>query len=168
MNKTLFLLVGTPGCGKSTYAKKEIAKYMDAGISVGYVSRDEVRFSMVKEDEEYFSRENEVFNKFIELINASIEENMVTIADATHLNEASREKVLRQVRSEDLDIVPVFFRVPLEICLERNDKREGRTRVPASVVAKMNKTLTNPFWDNRQYAYTITVMEGERDDFRNE
>ena len=57
--KTLYMMIGIPGSGKSTWLKT----YADNGV---IISRDEVRFSMVREDEPYFSREKEVFESFIE------------------------------------------------------------------------------------------------------
>ena len=58
--KKVWLMCGIPGSGKSTWAKKRLME--NGGI---WISRDEVRFSMVKEDEDYFSKECEVFDKFI-------------------------------------------------------------------------------------------------------
>ena len=46
----LFLMMGIPGSGKTTWTSKYLRK-LDK-----YVSRDEVRFSMVAENEEYFSK----------------------------------------------------------------------------------------------------------------
>ena len=58
--KKVWLMCGIPGSGKSTWIKKRLME--NGGI---WISRDEVRFSMVKEDEDYFSKECEVFDKFI-------------------------------------------------------------------------------------------------------
>ena len=49
-------MVGCPGSGKSTWAKKHLP-------DTYYVSRDEVRFSLLQDGEDYFSHEKEVFNK---------------------------------------------------------------------------------------------------------
>lgn len=57
--KKIYLLCGIPGSGKSTWAKNHLD---DNSI---WISRDLIRFSMVSEEEEYFSKEKEVFKEFI-------------------------------------------------------------------------------------------------------
>ena len=109
MIKNLFVLVGVSGSGKSTLAKK-IAK--ELGASAKIISRDEIRFSMVAEDEEYFSKENEVFKEFIRQIKESLNTNQNTIVDATHLNCGSRTKLLRAIGA-DLEGAAVYAVVVL-------------------------------------------------------
>ena len=48
---TVYLLCGVPASGKSTYCKNNVPK------DAVYVSRDVIRFSMVKPNEPYFSKE---------------------------------------------------------------------------------------------------------------
>lgn len=68
MDKTIYLLAGPAGCGKSTWAKKEyeydaaLDRENHDKISAIIISRDEIRYSLVAEDEEYFSKERKVFN----------------------------------------------------------------------------------------------------------
>ena len=50
--KELVLMMGVPGSGKSTYAHN-IIKTGDI-----YISRDEIRYSMLAEDDDYFAKEN--------------------------------------------------------------------------------------------------------------
>ena len=59
--KKLYILSGVPGCGKSTWARNMMKK--DENIDI--ISRDKIRFSMVNEENGYFSREDEVFNKYV-------------------------------------------------------------------------------------------------------
>ena len=50
---TLYVMCGVPGCGKSTWCKNNVPE------DAVYVSRDEVRFSMLKPTDAYFSKEQE-------------------------------------------------------------------------------------------------------------
>ena len=61
----LFLMMGAPGSGKSYWAQHHIQP------TDKYISRDEIRFSMLQENDDYFDKEGEVFNKFIQTINNS-------------------------------------------------------------------------------------------------
>ena len=41
-------------------------------------------------------------------------------------------------------MIAVWFDVPLELCLARNDKREGRTRVPRQTIEDMFRRYSKP------------------------
>ena len=93
----LYILCGIAGCGKSTWVKNRMAENTSStDHKWEYVSRDEVRFSMIKEEDDYFSKENEVFNKWINNINSEISNDKIDIiyVDATHLTPKARNKVL--------------------------------------------------------------------------
>lgn len=149
----LYVLCGVPGCGKSTWAKNRMAENGPTGIGPQTwvcISRDEVRFSMIKEEDDYFSKEKQVFNEFVNRICGNLSDAWVTnvIADATHLNEISRSKLIDTIRRKrpnlPLRITMVYFDVPLEVCKFRNDKRGGRARVPDNVLEKMYVQLEFP------------------------
>lgn len=143
MIKNLFVLVGVSGSGKSTLAKKMAE---ELGTSAKIISRDEVRFSMVAENEEYFSKENEVFKEFIRQIKDSLNTNQNTIVDATHLNCGSRTKLLRAIGTdlEGATVSAVVVLNDLETILKQNDEREGRAFVPRSVIRRMHATFEAP------------------------
>ena len=54
-------MVGAPGSGKSTFARKRFP-------NARYISRDEIRFSVLKPDEDYFSKEKLTWKMFIDAI----------------------------------------------------------------------------------------------------
>lgn len=136
---SLVLMMGVPGSGKTTYAKKMMGDY-DI-----YVSRDEIRFGLVREDEPYFSKEDEVLQTFIRTINDALPiAQRYVIADATHLNMGSRAKILKNLHNKPDSVYVVYVAVSLQTALERNAQREGRALVPESSIKNMYKSITLP------------------------
>lgn len=147
----LYVLCGIPGCGKSTWVKNRMAENTSStDPKWAYVSRDEVRFSMITEEDDYFSKEKQVFEEFVNRICGNLSDAWIqnVIADATHLNEISRDKLINAIRRKrpnlPLHITIVYFDIPLEVCKFRNDKREGRAHVPDEVMNKMYVQLEFP------------------------
>ena len=147
----LYILCGIPGCGKSTWVKNRMAENTSSTDSKwAYVSRDEVRFSMIKEEDDYFSKEKQVFEEFVNRICDNLNDAYINnvIADATHLNEISRDKLINAIRRKrpnlPLHITMVYFDIPLEVCKFRNDKRKCRAHVPNDVMNKMYAQLEFP------------------------
>ena len=140
MKKRLYLMMGVAGSGKSTYAKN-ILKYGDI-----YVSRDEIRYSLLTDKDDYFAKENEVIRLFIQtidkaLVNEDYQGNVY--ADATHLSPKSRAQVLNQLKNKD-KVSVIYLDIPLNIILERNAQREGRALVPENVVRRMYNSIILP------------------------
>lgn len=133
---TLYLMVGVPGSGKSTFARQLKGKY---------VSRDEVRFSLLSDNDEYFSKEDKVFEKFIYEIKEGLSRGVDVIVDATHINKSSRRKVLSKVHPEK--VVAIFMDTPLGVCLKRNAQRSGRALVPETAICNMYDNLTMPEYE---------------------
>ena len=114
-------------------------------LAVEYISRDELRFSMISDESEYFSKEKEVFSKFVEKINNSLNKNDCTIIDATHISKASRAKVLRRVENPaNVDLLVLYLTTPIDVCMRQNDLRIGRERVPHEVIEKMAEQFEDP------------------------
>ena len=65
-------------------------------------------------------------------------------ADATHLNFASRNKTISRINVPVDEINVVFLDTPLDICIERNAKREGRKFVPETVIKDMFNKIKVP------------------------
>ena len=114
---------------------------------------------MVREDEPYFERENEVFNTWIAQICEALANPMIEdiYIDATHLNDRSREKTLSRLPKENINkITNVVFLVPIETCLERNAQRTGREVVPEDAIRNMQKSFKMP----KKYSTLIVDADG--------
>lgn len=150
----LLLMCGIPGSGKSTWAKEFISKN-----NAVLVSRDSIRFSLLKEEDDYFSRENEVTECFYHMVHKFLEtgEYDYVIADATHNTGRSRSNALMGIEPhliEGVEIIPVYFNIPVEVCKERNAQREGRARVPDMVIDRMARQRSVPKVRGERFWYS--------------
>lgn len=149
MSKEIHIMVGIPASGKSTWVKEQCEKRKKIHNGFLVISRDQVRYNMLAANDEYFSKEKEVFAEFTDLIKiAALSRSYQNIyVDATHINAKSRAKLIRAIAGigyEGYDLVFECFQTPLVTCLKRNAQREGRERVPDSVIEKMFNDLTFP------------------------
>lgn len=137
--KNLYILCGIPGSGKSTWVQKQLEQR--PGV---WCSRDKVRFGIITDNDAYFSKEDEVFTKWVGEIQAALDDvdgPDDVYADATHVNEVSRNKILNRLNVANANLKAVNFIVPLEVCQSRNLERSGRSVVPAAVIEDMYRTF---------------------------
>ena len=116
------------------------------------VASNSLTFSLLEDGETYFGKEDLVFKEYVKQIQESLNAGHRTYADATHLNEKSRNKLLDNLNLENVDIYMVVFDTSLKDCLERNSHREGKERVPESALKRMYLSKTNPKGDQK-YRY---------------
>ena len=144
MTGKLFLMMGTPGSGKSSFVSTHIRE----DCNQAWVSRDAIRFNILKEDEPYFSKENEVFKNFIERIDFHLAAGHDVFADATHLNKKSRAKTLRNLTIKPREVAVIWLQTPLDECIRRNEERTGtRSYVPVSQLRRIANRLQVPTFD---------------------
>ena len=162
MKKKFWIMCGAPAAGKTTFAKKFFTS-----ADMLYVSRDEIRFSMLEEGEDYFSHEKEVYTKFCDRLANGLLDNIHTdvIADATHLTWRSRKLLMvnlqaRKVDFNHIDIIPVVLNPALATLCSRNKQRLGRAQIPMENLVEMYDKFTNPKGDPFKYT---AVMEVDND-----
>ena len=153
----LYILCGPSGSGKSTWAHNFILESDRLGNDVRYVSRDEIRFSLLKEGEDYFSHEKEVFKRFANTLRHTLIDGFDVVADATHLNEFARRKLTQAIDMyyDNYEIVYIVFNVDADICVERNKNREGRANVPENVIRNMCRDFRAPTLEEDDRAIEI-------------
>lgn len=145
--KRVWLMCGIPGSGKSHWIRNHV-DFIDDEVVV--ISRDAIRFSLLSDDDEYFSREHIVWKLFVKQANEAILNDNVKdiILDATHLNEKSRFKVMKEINNsmskKDCGFYAITLITPLSLAQERNTQRTGRSLVPATVIENMALSFTVP------------------------
>ena len=151
----LYIMCGPSGCGKTTWAHNFINMYPQKDIH--YVSRDEIRFSILKDGEDYFSREKEVFKKFVATLQQTLIDGFDIIADATHLNEFSRRKLTQAIDMQftDYTIVYVVFNTTVTTCIMQNARRHGRARVSETIIRNMCRDFRAPTKDEDERVIDI-------------
>lgn len=146
MTQEVKLMVGIPASGKSTWIKREVEALENEHKTTAVISRDYVREHMLQPGEDYFARETEVFNEFVRQINEAIALGIdVVFIDATHVNHASRNKVLsRLVVDPNTSLTLEVMLTSAATCLNRNSKRTGFAKIPNSAIQKMAKSFKVP------------------------
>ena len=132
----LIITVGLPGSGKSTYL---------ARLGVNAISSDEVR-RLIADDPHDQTMNARIFQVIRYLVRQRIAAGRpITYVDATHLQPWEREpyRMLAQRYGCRLDVL--FFNVPVEICMARNQARDRR--VPEEAIRKMAGQMIPPSLD---------------------
>ena len=117
----LYILCGPSGCGKTTWCNAFMREN-----DVRYVSRDEIRFSMLKDDEDYFAHEVDVFKEFTGTLAQTLVDGFDVIADATHLNARSRQRLTQAIDMyiTDYNIIYVVFNTRATNIIEVGEEKE--------------------------------------------
>ena len=127
------VLVGLPGCGKSTYLEQ---------MGGGGLSSDEIRRWLADDDTDQ-SIHDRVFETLRYLLRQRLAIGRpVTYIDATNLTPQERSPYIGIGKSYGCDVEAVFFDVPLEICRQRNAARHRV--VPEDAMVKMAAKLQPP------------------------
>lgn len=139
--KKVWIMCGAPGSGKSTFVKSHL-KENDL-----WISRDNIRFSLLSETDDYFAKEDEVLETFFNQINTALKNPEIEniFVDASHLNAKARNVTVKSINKENIEELNcLHLNTPLAECLKRNENRTGRAFVPRGVIRRMFLSFTNP------------------------
>lgn len=164
---TLYVACGIPGSGKSTTFRsiKEVVDNIGKN-TFKIVSRDTIRFAKLRENKniQYFDKEKEVWKEYVNTIQKYLDEKIdFVVADATQLNQKSRNKLLDSLNLEGIKIIPFSFEFPLETCLSRNElrKNDELAYVPRGVIRRMNEQFEKPTFSEKYiYSAIVRINEG--------
>ena len=143
------LTIGLPGSGKTTWFKRR---------GVTPLSSDLLR-TILFDDITEQRWQGLVFSTLRSLLRARLIAKMPwNYVDATNLSPHERRQWIKMAKSFGYEVHAVFFDVPLEVCLERNQRRE-RT-VSEDVMRKMAERLRPPDFKEGFSKITVVRVKG--------
>lgn len=144
------LTIGLPGSGKTTWYKRR---------GVTPLSSDMLRTILFDDitDQRYSGL---VFSTLRSLLRARLIAKMPwNYVDATNLSAHERRQWIKMAKSFGYEVQAVYFDVPLEVCMERNSKRERR--VADDVMQKMAERLRPPSFKEGITKITVVRVKGQ-------
>jgi len=142
------LTIGLPGSGKTTWYKRR---------GVTPLSSDMLR-SILFDDITEQRYQGLVFSTLRSLLRARLIARMPwNYVDATNLSPHERRQWIKMAKSFGYEVQAVFFDVPLEVCLERNRKRDRP--VGEDVMHKMAERLKPPAFDEGFSKITVVRVK---------
>ena len=135
----LYVMVGIPGSGKSTYAEVNLSQ------SATIFSSDKLRGELLG-DEGNQDNKDLIFSTLYSRARDCLLSGKDAVIDATNVNKFERARVLENFKDiDDLVKVAIFVNTPLEECISRN---KNRSRVvPEKVIRDFYSRLEIPVED---------------------
>ncbi|MDU1312478.1 MAG: ATP-binding protein [Clostridium septicum] len=114
-----YMMIGLPCSGKSHYCKE---KFYNSNTIV--ISTDEIR-KEITGTYDFDKQSNKlIFDTAKNRINQSLLEGYNVVFDATNTNSTYRKRLLKVARNNNCKLEAVVFMTPIEVCIDRNLKRD--------------------------------------------
>jgi predicted kinase len=145
---TVVLAIGLPGSGKSSWFKRH---------NIHPLSSDLLR-ELLFDDAQEQRFQDLVFSNLRSMLKARlIARRPMNYVDATNLTPHDRHSWIKLAKDYGYDVQGLFFDVPLEVCMERHQRR-GRA-VPEDVMRKMAGKLKAPAFEEGFSKITVVRVK---------
>lgn len=125
MEKTLVILMGIQGSGKSTFYRKHLAdRYVRVNLDTLKTRHQEKL-----------------------LIAECVQKGISFAVDNTNPTKADRQRYIPLAQQEGYRIVGYFMESKLQPCIMRNNLRTGAAKIPAAAIAATSNKLQLPSFD---------------------
>ncbi len=142
------LAIGLPGSGKSSWFKRH---------NVVPLSSDLIR-SLLFDDVREQRFQDLVFSNLRSMLKARlIAKRPMNYVDATNLTPQERQHWIKLAKDYNYEVHAVFFDVPLEVCVERHQRRDRV--VPEDIMRRMAAKLKAPAFDEGFAKITVVRVK---------
>ena len=143
MNNTLYITVGLPGSGKSTYVKNFIKDK-----EIEYLSSDSLRAVYGKSEEDQTVTPL-VFGHIKRKVDEFLKDGKNVMVDATSVNRKERSDYINTAKKYGAKVVAIVFKMDRQGLIDRNKKRgeQGGRVVPDWVIDKMLAKFEEPSYN---------------------
>lgn len=125
MEKTMVIMIGIQGSGKSTFYHK-------------YLANSYVRINL----DTLKTRHQEEL-----LISECIKDGKSFAIDNTNPTRADRQRYIPLAQYAGYKVIGYFMESKLKTCIERNNQRTGTARIPTTAIAATSNKLQMPSYD---------------------
>jgi predicted kinase len=133
----LILMIGIPGCGKSTLTQKLLVKHP----KILLISTDKIRCQLFG-DEAIQGSWLQIWQEIKTLFQYAVTQKLTAIYDATNAQRRQRKDAIALAREIGFNqIIGIWVNTPLSVCLERNQKRDRQVR--EEIIMGMYQQLTD-------------------------
>lgn len=147
------LAIGLPGSGKSSWFKRH---------NVVPLSSDMVR-SLLFDDVREQRFQDLVFSNLRSMLKARlVAKRPMNYVDATNLTPQERQHWIKLAKDYQYEVHAVFFDVPLEVCVERHQRRDRV--VPEDVMRRMAAKLKPPAFEEGFAKITVVRVKKKESD----
>lgn len=142
------LAIGLPGSGKSSWFKRH---------NITPLSSDMLR-SLLFDDPTEQRFQDLVFSNLRSMLKARlIARRPMNYVDATNLSPHERHTWIKMARDYGYEVHAVFFDVPLEVCMERNKRRQRV--VTEDIMRRMSSKLRPPTFEEGFAKITVVRVK---------
>lgn len=124
MSKKIVICVGSPGSGKSTWAKEFCERY-------GYT---------------YISQDDQGKDGHMKAFKRALEQGENIVVDRMNFNREQREIYVNSAQALDYEVTHKYFNEPYKVCLERILSRQGHPTLKQDI--KTARQVLDMYWEN--------------------
>lgn len=150
--RTLLVLCGPAGSGKSTFAHEFVEQHRSQGYRATTIVSSDYCRALICDDETNQQVNRDTFDLFYYLIEKRMLQNRLTIADSTALQAEARQKLLDLAQRHHYFTSLFVFNMSFATCM-LHDQQQSRGRVVGEQVITYHLTLL-------QQALRVIPQEG--------